>query len=142
LSFGSSPSESSSLGVSNSQTPSSSVTLPPQSSQQQQSSSPTSSQGSIVPIQSIGIICGNGIVESKEQCDSTSCCTFTCTFLPANSSCQIPGQKKNACRKKNRCQLNSITQQMDCVVGKLKRVGKRCGGRFSRRKCNSLGKCV
>lgn len=33
-------------------------------------------------------VCGNGIVESGEQCDSTACCTTTCTFASSSVVCR------------------------------------------------------
>ncbi len=37
---------------------------------------------------STGPVCGNGMVESPEQCDGGACCTATCTFQPSTTSCR------------------------------------------------------
>jgi len=36
----------------------------------------------------VSAVCGNGIVESGEQCDGGSCCTSTCTFQSSSTVCR------------------------------------------------------
>jgi len=69
--------------------------------------------------------CGNGVINSNEQCDNgansgsiSSCCTPQCTFKPANVGC---GVRKGDCYKKPVCNEKGV-----CVNSALKTSGVPC----------------
>ena len=66
-------------------------------------------------------VCGNGIPEGTEQCDGGDCCTATCTFEPATTTCR---GSAGACDVAETCTGSSATCPADTYVS----AGTECRG--------------
>ncbi len=66
-----------------------------------------------LPSNASGAVCGNGIVEFPEQCDSGSCCTRDCTFHPPGIPCRPP---LSVCDVEEDCTGTSATCPSDTFV--------------------------
>jgi len=74
-------------------------------------------------------VCGNGIVETGEDCDGDECCTATCAFEAKNVGCSL---QTSECNSGGTCQGNSG----NCLVNKVA-DGAVCGATLARKG----GKC-
>jgi len=91
-------------------------------------------------------VCGNGAIETGEECDAgsavprTKCCTSFCTSLPVRSIC---GRATSQCTKRPKCGRSLNSRQLVCNPGVAKPVGTHCGkgGIFSRKTCKADGSC-
>jgi acetyltransferase-like isoleucine patch superfamily enzyme len=58
-------------------------------------------------------VCGNGVVDSGEQCDGGACCTESCTLAPAGMSC---GPRNGPCDLEEFCTGASASCPADSLV--------------------------
>jgi hypothetical protein len=115
-----------------------------------QSDTPTRVSNTMTPIYppktetSVPALCGNGVIERSEECDAgpvvprTKCCTPFCTNLPVGATC---GKVANRCTTRAKCVRTLASRQLICKPGKLRKVGSRCGGVFSKKSCKADGSC-
>jgi choice-of-anchor A domain-containing protein len=68
-------------------------------------------------------ICGNGIIETGEDCDGGACCTATCKFESAATTCRGAAGE---CDVAEKCSGTSS----DCPTDVIKPSGTRCGEFF------------
>jgi cysteine-rich repeat protein len=76
-------------------------------------------------------VCGNGVVESGEQCDGGTCCNPNCTFASSATSCG--NQTSNACDSPDTCNGSGA-----CLPN-FASQGTECGNGNT---CNGAGSCL